>query len=181
MTGWLTALRDRPIAEQERHTALAATAAVLIAAALLFALTSPAAPVTPARSATKASATVATVDPSPRAPETSSRGALSREVVSESRAFLAGYLAYVYRGGPTGRITDAARSLIASLEAHPPRVSPAMRASRPRVLELHVTPASSGQLGVRAVVNAGGLIDYTLGLTLASQGGRLLVTGVEQD
>jgi hypothetical protein len=56
-----------------------------------------------------------------------------------------------------------------------------MRGSRPHVLDLHVTPASSGQLAVRAVVNAGGLIDYTLGLTLAPQGGRLLVTGVELD
>lgn len=180
MTGWLTTLRDRPIAEQERHTALAATAAVLIAAALLFARTRPATHADTARAAIETS-TTATADTSAPALETSPRGAPSHEAAAVSRAFLAGYLAYTYGSAPAGRITDAERSLIASLEAHPPRVSPAMRASRPHVLDLHVTPASSGQLGVLAVVNSGGLIDYTLGLTLAPQGGRLLVTGVGQD
>jgi hypothetical protein len=181
MTGWLTALRDRPIAEQERHTTLAATAAVLIAAALLLALTRPATQAATARSATKASTPAGTVDPSPRAPETSPRGALSREAVSASRAFLAGYLAYTYGSAPASRITDAASSLIASLEAHPPRVTPAMRASRPHVLELDATPGPSSQLGITAVVNAGGLINYKLGLSLTSEHRRLLVTAVEQD
>jgi hypothetical protein len=179
MTGWFTALRDRPIAEQERRTALVATAAVLIAAALLFVLTRPIAPAATAGAAS--TNTTATADPPQPTPETSPGAALSAEAVTVSRAFLAGYLAYTYGSAPASRITDAARSLIASLEAHPPRVSPAMRGSRPHVLDLHVTPASSGQLAVRAVVNAGGLIDYTLGLTLAPQGGRLLVTGVELD
>jgi hypothetical protein len=179
MTGWFTALRDRPIAEQERHTALAATAAVLITTTVLFALTRPATHAATGRATAKVSATSATVGPD-LAPEARRRGALSREAAATSRAFLAGYLAYTYSGAPAGRITDAARSLIASLQAHPPRVSPAMRASRPRVLELHITPASSGQLGVSAVVNAGGLIDYTIGLTLAREDGRLLVTALEQ-
>jgi hypothetical protein len=56
-----------------------------------------------------------------------------------------------------------------------------MRASRPRVLEPHTNPAPSGQLGVSAVVNDGGLIDYTIGLTLARERGRPLITAVEQD
>jgi hypothetical protein len=32
---------------------------------------------------------------------------------------------------------------------------------------------------VSAVVNDGGLIDYSVGLVLASEGGRLLVTGLD--
>ncbi len=179
MIGWLTAMRDRPIAEQERRAALAATAAVLIAAALLLALTRPARHAATARAASIT--TTATTDPSPPAPETSSAGVPSAEAVAVGRAFFAGYLAYTYGSAPASRITDAARSLIASLQSHPPRVPPAMRARRPRVVELHATPAPSGQLRVSAVVNDGGVIDYTVGLTLASQDGRLLVTGVEQD
>ncbi len=181
MTGWLTALRDRPIAERERHTALAATAAMLIAATVLLALTRPTTPAATARAADKASTTTATVDPGPPAPATPPGSGTSADAVAVSRSFLTDYLAYTYGSAPASQIADAARSLIASLEAHPPRVTPAMRASRPHVLEVHATPEPSGQLAVRAVVNDGELIDYTLGLTLAPQDGRLLVTGVEQD
>jgi hypothetical protein len=180
MTGWLTALVDRPLAEQLRHAALAASAAVLIAATVLLALTRPATHPASARAAREAS-TLTTRDPSPPVLQASPGGPPPPDAAVVSRTFLVGYLAYAYGSAPASRISAAAGSLIASLQAHRPRVSPAMRASRPRVLELHATPASSGELGVSAVVNAGGLIDYTLGLTLARQGGRLLVAGVEQD
>jgi hypothetical protein len=55
-----------------------------------------------------------------------------------------------------------------------------MRSEHPRVVELDGAPAPSGEIGVSAVVNDGGLIDYTLGLTLTPQDGRLLVTALEQ-
>jgi hypothetical protein len=177
MTRWLKALRDRPIAAQERHAALATSAAVLIVTAVLLGLTRPDTHAAPARAMLKASTTVATIDPGPRVPQ----GALSREATAISEAFLAGYLAYVYRGAPAGGIAGAARALIASLQASPARVSPAMRASQPRVLELRATPAPSGQLGVAAVVNAGEPVDYTIGLALAREDGRLLVTALGQD
>jgi len=123
----------------------------------------------------------APVGPSAPAAEASSDAALSPAARIVGRSFLAGYLAFTYAGAPASRITNAARSLIESLQAHPPRVSPAMRESRPRVLELHVIPAPSGQFAVSAIVNDGGLVDYTIGLTLARERGRLLVTAVEQD
>jgi hypothetical protein len=41
MTAWLTSLRDRPIAESERRTAMAAVVVLLTATALLLALTRP--------------------------------------------------------------------------------------------------------------------------------------------
>ena len=53
-----------------------------------------------------------------------------------------------------------------------------MRARRPHVVALH-TSASSGLLRVSAVVNDGGLVDYSIGLLLAAHGGRLLVSGLE--
>ena len=54
-----------------------------------------------------------------------------------------------------------------------------MRARRPRVVALRSTPAPSGLLRVSAVVNDGGLVDYSIGLLLAAHGGRLLVSGLE--
>ena len=54
-----------------------------------------------------------------------------------------------------------------------------MRARRPHVLALRSTPARSGLLRVSAVVNDGGLVDYSIGLLLAAHGGRLLVSGLE--
>jgi hypothetical protein len=176
---WVRQQRDRPLAEHERRTALVATAAVLIAAALLFANTRPLAHGTPARAAVKTTAPTAP-DPRPPAPESSAGGELSPIATATSRAFLAGYLAYTCGSAPASRIADATGALLTALAAHPPRVSPAMRSEHPRVVELHSAPAPSGEIGVSAVVNDGGLIDYALGLTLTPQDGRLLVTALEQ-
>jgi hypothetical protein len=44
---------------------------------------------------------------------------------------------------------------------------------------LRSTPARPGPLLVSAVVNDGGLVDYSIGLLLAVHGGRLLVSGLE--
>jgi hypothetical protein len=160
--------RDRPLAEHERRTALVATVVVLIAAALGFASTRPLAHGTPAP------------DPRQPTPESSADGELSPVAAHASRAFLVGYLAYTCGRAPARRIIDATGVLLVALAEHPPRVSPAMRSAYPRVVELHAAPAPPGEVGVNAVVNGGGLIDYTLGLILAQQGGRLLVTALEQ-
>jgi hypothetical protein len=175
---WMLRQRDRPLAEHERRTALVGTAVVLIAAALGFASTRPLAHGTPAHAA--AVKTTPTGDPRQPTPESSAGGELSPVAAQASRAFLAGYLAYTCGRAPARRITDATGGLLAALAEHPPRVSPAMRSAYPRVVELHAAPAPPGEVGVSAVVNSGGLIDYTLGLILAPRGGRLLVTALEQ-
>ncbi len=175
---WMRRQRDRPLAEHERRTALALTAAVLIAAALLFANTRQLAHDTHAPAAVKTTATV-TLHPRQPTPESSADKKLPPIAAATSRAFLAGYLAYTCGGAPASQITDATRALLTALAEHPPRVSPAMRSEHARVVELHSAPAPSGEVGVSAVVNDGGLIDYTLGLILASQGGRLLVSALE--
>jgi hypothetical protein len=176
---WMRQQRDRPLAEHERRTALVATAAVLIVAALGFADTRPLASGTPARAAVKTTAPTAP-DPSPPKPESSTDGELSPVAAHASRAFLAGYLAYTCGRTPASRITDATGAMLTALAAQPPRVSPAMRSAYPRVVELDSAPAPTGEIGVSAVVNDGGLIDYTLGLTLSPQRGRLLVSALEQ-
>jgi hypothetical protein len=168
VTSRLTALHDRPIPDGQRRAALTASTLLLIVATVLLALTRPT-PHAPARTTLRHVSAAA-------APST-----LSPEAVAVGRAFLAGYLAYAYGRVPARRIADATHALIRSLEAHPPRQTPAIRASRPRVLELHTTPAGPGMLSVRALVNDGGLVDYSLGLLLHAHGGRLLVSALEQD
>ncbi len=185
MTAWLAALRDRPIAERERHHALLAVAALLIATTTLLALTSPrqdpprrtgasilpraavSGPVSPGAGTARATPRESTITPA--------------AALRTARAFLENYLAYLYGHAPASAVRDATRALVLSLEAHPPRVSLDIRARRPRVLALHPTPAPSGQVAVRAVVNDGGLEDYPVGLLLARRDGRLLVTGLESE
>jgi hypothetical protein len=93
--------------------------------------------------------------------------------------FLTGYLAYLYGHRPAASIKDATPALVLSLRAHPPLVSPSMRARRPRVLSLHAAPAPAELIGVSALVNDGELASYHVGLLLTSRHGRLLVSALE--
>jgi hypothetical protein len=172
MTGWLTALRDRPIPERQRHNALAVTTVLLVAATVLLTLTRPTQH-TPARPH-RAQATIA-------AGVRSATDAPSPEAIAAARGFLTGYLAYTYGRAPATEITHATHALARSLQAHPPRMTPGMRASRPHVLELHTTTIGPTVLSVRALVNDGGLVNYSVGLLLEAYDGRLLVSALEQD
>jgi hypothetical protein len=186
VTAWLSALRDRPIAERERHHALLAVAALLIATTTLLALTSPRQD--PPRPAHGASIPARVAVSQPVSPAARTARATPREstiapaaALGTARTFLENYLAYLYGHAHASAVRDATRALVLSLEAHPPRVSLDIRARRPRVLALHPTPAPAGQAAVSAVVNDGGLEDYPVGLLLARRGGRLLVTGLESE
>jgi hypothetical protein len=169
--GWMRSQRDRPIAEHERRAAMALVVVLLGAVALLFTLTQPA---SQARRPTQRIDRVA-----PGTPAASDPGVLIPEARETAERFLAGYLGYAYGHITPNRIKDATRSLIASLESQPPRVPPAARARRPRVISLSATAAPAGEVALSAMVNDGGLIDYTVGLTLTRQSGRLLVTGLD--
>jgi hypothetical protein len=189
VTAWLAALRDRPIAERERHHALLAVAALLIATTTLLALTSPRQD--PPRRTHGASILPRAAVSRPVSPGAGTVRATPREStiapaaeLRTARAFLENYLAYLYGHAHASAVRDATQALVLSLEAHPPRVSLDMRARRPRVLALHPAPAPPGQAAVDAVdavVNDGGLEDYPVGLLLARRGGRLLVTGLESE
>jgi hypothetical protein len=178
MTAWLTSLRDRPIAESERRASMAAVIVLLTATALLLALTRPGHRPQPATahpspglvdrpSAAQALARAATTEP------------LTPAVARAATLFLAGYLGYLYGHTPARQVKGATTALLRSLEAHPPRVSTSMRSRPPRLLSLHPMPAPPGLVGVSALVNDGGLIDYPIGLVLALHGSRLLVTGLD--
>jgi hypothetical protein len=179
MTGWLKSLRDRPISDHERQRALAAVTALLFATTLLLALTRPAphhAPRTSAAGARTAASRTRSPEPAPTAPPSSTP---TPTVTRVSREFLAGYLAYLYGHAPVSQITGATSGLLHSLQAHPPRVSPAIRELAPRVLALYTTPAAAGLVGVSALVNDGGLVDYHVALLLTPHDGRLLVSALE--
>lgn len=168
---WMRQQRDRPIAEHERRTAMAAVVVLLTAVAVLLTLTQPA---SQASDSARRSARITTGAAVQR-----NAPAFTPEVERVAQRFLASYLAYTYGQAPASRITDAPRSLIASLEAHPPRVPPAARARRARIVSLRPATAPTGEITLTAVVNDGGLIDYSLGLLFTSEHGRLLVTGLD--
>jgi hypothetical protein len=179
VTGRLASLRDRPIADRERRTAMATVAVLLAASTILLAATRPAAqsrhlpPRRPAASPASASR------PSTPAGHATLSVSVAPVAARTARGFLVGYLAYLYGRAPATAVRDATRVLLRSLRAHPPLVSPAMRARHPRVLSLHTTPAPAGLVGVSALVNDGELVSYPVGLLLAPEHGRLLVSAVE--
>ena len=180
MTAWLTALRNRPLAERECRTAIVVVAVLLAAGAILLAAFRPAghpnhdpAPRRPVAPAARASRPPAAPDPSAHVAPV---GPVAARV---ARRFLAGYLAYVYGQAPAAAITDAVPALVRSLRARPPLVSPAMRARHPRVMAIRPTPAPAGMVAVSALVGDGELADYTVGLLLEHEGGRLLIDAVE--
>lgn len=180
MTGWLTRLRDRPIAEEERRTAMSAVVVLLAATALLLALTRPGER-TP-RNTGRAAASLLGHAAAGHAPQSPAGAApLTPEAARAARLFLRGYLGYLYGHSPASRIKGTTAGLLHSLQAHPPRGRPDAQARGARLLSLHSTPAPAGLAGVLsvvAVVNDGGLINYPIGLLLAPRGGRLLVTEV---
>lgn len=179
MRAWLTSVRDRPIAERERRTALATVAVLLAASTIVLAATRPAAqsrhlpPRRPAASPASASR------PSTPAGHATPPVSIAPVAARVARGFLVGYLAYLYGQAPATAIGDATPMLLRSLRAHPPLVSPAMRARHPRVLSLHTTPAPAGLVGVSALVNDGELVSYPVGLLLSPRKGGLLVSAVE--
>jgi hypothetical protein len=165
----LAPVRHRPSSERERRSATSAVLAGIIATVLLLAVTrgEPSAPAATHPSSTPTPAVHS--EPAP-APDLSERSA-----AEVARRFLAGYLAYAYGRAPAAGVPDATQALIASLERHPPRVTVARQARLPRVERLVVTLARSGRPAVNAVLNDGGIVNYTVELVLARPHGRLAI------
>ncbi len=173
---WIRRQRDRPIVEHERGAALAVVAAVAIAATLLLAFTAPGAP-SPHAAADPRNG--ARPQQTPQAPS-GSRVSVAPTGAAEraARVFLHGYLGYIYGHSRATGVKEATSALTRSLAGSVPRVSPSMRASHPRVVELHTAKAPAGLIGVTAVINDGGPVDYPIALLLERHGSRLLVSGL---
>ncbi len=182
MTDWLVSLRDRPITEPQRSRALATVTVLLACATALLILTRPAAHQPITHTGVAATKTSRSDPPGPARMPASSDDTLSPVAARVSRAFLRGYLAYLYGHGTAEQITDASSALVRSLQANPPRVSPATRERTPRVLTLQSTPAPSpDEVGVSVLIGDGELVTYRIGLLVTSQDGRLLVNALNGD
>jgi hypothetical protein len=183
MTAWLIKFRDRPIADGERRRAFIASTVLLALTVALLALTTPA---TRTTSAIHRRAPVGHTpfghSPVSQAAESadgrSVPGVLSPVVARVARRFLTGYLAYLYGHGGVAGVGDASVALKRSLAAHPPRVSLDIRARHPRAISLAPGASPAGAVGVSALVNDGGIANYTVELLVSRGDGRLLVTGL---
>ncbi|MHB8241048.1 MAG: hypothetical protein ACYDHN_03565 [Solirubrobacteraceae bacterium] len=170
MTGRLTLLRDRPLSEQERQRLLLGAAAILTACTLVLASTAPARHIPrrewPATTAQRRTTSLAA-------------GRIAEGVARVARRFVGGYLPYLYGHAPASRISGATPALIHSLQLHPPRVSPAMRATHPHLLTLRTATAASGKVAALALVNDGELADYSIEIILSpgSRGWRVSALG----
>jgi hypothetical protein len=172
---WIRRQRDRPIAEGERQRAMAAIVVLLAASALLLTLTRPGGQ-TPRHADQTASRLPGRASAAHAPPFRAGAAPLTPGVARAARLFLSGSLGYLYGHTPARQIKGATAGLLHSLQANPPRVSPATQARGARLVSLHSTPAPLGLAGVSAVVNDGGPVDYPIRLLLAPHAGRLLVS-----
>jgi hypothetical protein len=177
MRARLRALRDRQVLGRERHTAFAAVAVLLTTSAVLLTLTQPPGPRhLPPRRPLSAGASR---PPAAMGQTPVPAVALAPMDVRAARAFLAGYLAYLYGRAGAPSVTHTTLAFARSLRAHPPLVPPAMRARDPRVLSLQSMPAPLGLVGVSALINDGEPVNYTIGLLITTRTGEPLVSAVQ--
>lgn len=155
----------------EQQAALRAVTLLLAAAAVGLLLTHPA---KPTRSSERSPAAHPAGQTYP-----AQQAVLSLAVRRAAERFLAGYLGYVYGRGPSSRITGASGPLARSLQTHPVRVPPGLRALEPRVLRLLAAPAPAGLVGVTAIISDEPTVDYRVGLILTPARGGLLVSGLD--
>ena len=92
-----------------------------------------------------------------------------------ARRFLAGYLPYAYGRRAAGRIAHASPQLRRRLASERPRVPPAERRRRPRLLLLQADSVGRSRAGMRAQV-ADGARRYTVPLELERTAAGWVVT-----
>lgn len=173
-------LLDRPVGERERRAALAVIVTLLACAAVLLTASRPVSQHSPTRRrASTSSLRGGASSPASNRGPSGNAAPVAPVAARVAHRFLTGYLAYLYGRGRARAITGATPSLERSLYARPPLVSPAMRRRNPRVLSLRPMSAPAGMVGVSALVGDGELVNYTVGLLLKRQHGRLLVSVVE--
>jgi hypothetical protein len=178
MSARLTVLRERPIADSERPIALVVGATLLLAATVALLITRPSSQ-HPARRPDPPAIAAASPAYLPKPPQDPTSQQPPPAATRIAREFLAGYLAYLYGHAPARRVSDASASLRRSLEAREPRISPAIRARRPRVVSLSITASGGATFIATALIGDGGVADYPVGVLLVQRRGRLLVGGLE--
>ena len=93
-----------------------------------------------------------------------------------ARLFLRGYLPWLYGQAPLHSIDAATSGLLASLNAHMPRIPPTMQSLRPKVAAIAMQRHGHGWQALPNISD--GHETYELVLTIAQTRGRWLVTNV---
>jgi hypothetical protein len=189
----LRLLLNRPLRDGARpRLFVVAVAVILIAAAALAALDNPGPPRRPARTtaapppaAASPPPVPAVASPAPTVPSEegpapaaslASRDEM-RQAKRGARRFLAGYLRYSYGRGTARAIARAGARLRGRLSRERPRVPPAERRRRPRVLLVQSDGASPDAARLVALV-ADGRRRYTVALGLERTAAGWRVTSV---
>ena len=93
-----------------------------------------------------------------------------------ARAFLDGYLPWLYGQGPLHAIHGTTANLVAGLERRPPRVPLTMRSLHPKLVAIALQRDHGGWQAIPNVTD--GRETYELVLTITQTRGRWLVSGV---
>lgn len=173
----------RPIPAAARPRAFALFAAVIIAGATLMAIGlrhqpaprasapagAPIRPAAPPPSTPTPAAAPAAVNPSPpgRPVGPDRAGGAPPGAERSARAFLGGYLAYLYGRGSARAIPLASVEVRRALVARPPRVSPAQRERHPRIAAVSAQPLTGGAISLTATIDDGGVARYPIRVKLA--------------
>jgi hypothetical protein len=112
-----------------------------------------------------------------------SAGAVSRRQLARARAvagrFLAGYLRFAYGQAPASSVRAAAPALRRQLTGQRALPTPVERRRRPLVIALVATGGGRGVAHATALVDDGGIANYTVGITLRDTRSGWLVTAVD--
>lgn len=169
---WLRRQLDRPLAAHERRVATVLLAVVLAAASAALVRTRPASSATRTRDRSRIAQATAQL---PNA----AAAVVPQQVTRTVDGFLVGYLRYLYGHGPASRVENATAAFSRSLEQHPPRVPPGLRALHPRVLRLIAAPAPAGEIALTAIVADGDVVHYRISLLVTGSGGGWRVSGLD--
>jgi hypothetical protein len=183
----LRGLLDRPISDSERVSAFGLAVLLVLASCVALLLTREPRP--NPRPATPAPALAPPEPTRPTAPAPLSPGPSPQRpaqgppaaAVRAARRFLAGYLRYLYGHGRARQIRGATPRLRRRLAAHPPRVSPATRKRRPRIIGIKGAAAGHGRWTLTARIADGSGARYSLALEVARSPDGFLVARLEGD
>ena len=172
MSAWVRRRLDRPIAGHERLTVtLCGLLLALAAAGLILTAPTHSSAHRPGDAHTARSAVAASRwrwTPADAAAATAS-----------ARAFLAGYLPYVYGQAPAVQVRDTTAALVRSLQRERRVVPPGITGLHPHVVALAVSPQEARDALAVAVVSDGEVVHYPVRVALTEAAKRWVVSGLE--
>lgn len=120
------------------------------------------------------------IGPSRSAPAPVSPGELARARAS-GRAFLRGYLPFLYGRAPASRVTEVSPAIRAAISRGQARPTPEQRRRRPRIVQLVAVGQGPGSVIVTARIDDGGVAAYPVTFTLSRRSGAWIVTDLGND